>query len=72
MDLDDPALEHVVTIEFVQHLCLSGVYDITEIHVVEHLAFKGNLDRFRDRHRRFAGGQSHRYGSRIGTEGNAL
>src|SRR5690606_6471759 len=47
---DDTALEYVFAVELLQHLRLSGVYDVTEVHVRLHLAFEGYLHRLRDRH----------------------
>ena len=71
MDLDDAALEHIVA-ELLQHLRLRGMDDIAEIHMVGHRAGEGNLDRFRNRHRRLAGGKRQRNGAGICPECHAL
>ncbi|MCY1383108.1 hypothetical protein D9M69_712010 [compost metagenome] len=50
MYFNDPALEHILSAKLLKHLGLGGMHHIPEIHVFFHLAFKGYLHRFRDRH----------------------
>src|SRR5690606_20098200 len=66
--VDHAALEYVFAVELLQHLRLSGVYDVTEVHVRLHLAFEGYLHRLRDRHSRFTSGQGDRNGTGVRTE----
>ena len=67
MDLDDPALEHIVA-ALIQHLRLGRMDHVAEIHVIGHFALEGNLDRLRDRHRRLAGRQGQRDRARVGAK----
>ena len=72
VNLDDPALEDVLAVELLQHLCLGGVHDIAEVHVGGHVAFEGDLDRFGDRHRCFAGGEGEGDRAGVGAERHTL
>ena len=72
MDFDDAALEHILASELVEHLRLGGVDDVAEVHIGRHLALEGDLDRLRDRHGGFTGGQRQRNRARVRAEGHAL
>ena len=71
MNFDDPALEYIVT-ELSQHLRLGRMDDVTEIHMISHVALEGDFNRLWDRHRDFARRQSQCNRSRISAESNAL
>ena len=69
---DDAALEDVFAIKLLKHLCLRGVYHVTEVHVWFHVAFKGHFHRLRNWHGALTGRQCDGYGTGVGAEGNTL
>ena len=56
MHLDDTPLKNVFA-KLLEHLNLCGVHHIAEVHVILKVALESHFDRFRNRHRRLAGGQ---------------
>ncbi len=61
-------MEDVFAVELLQHLCLSRVYDVTEVHVRLHVAFEGNFHRLWDWHGCFTSGQCYRNSTGVSTE----
>ena len=72
MNFNHPPLEHVLAGELIQHLILSGMHDVTEIHKRFQFALEGDFYRFRNRHRSLAGGECQRDRPGVRPKRNAL
>ena len=64
MDFNNSTLKNIVTM-LCQHLRLSGMHNITEIHMISHSTFERYLDRLWDGHGCFSSRKCQRYRSGI-------